>query len=227
MLDQISNIFRLGVKELLGVRSDMILVLLIVYSFTYSVYGPARNSAGELANASVGIVDEDHSEASRRIRDSLRKPFVSSPREISVSEIDPAMDSGRFTFVLDIPPNFERDLTKGRWTPMQLNVDATAVSQVTTGVRYIQYVTAREVNELRGGRQGAGSEPGRSSQIQREPGRLPLRGDCSDHQQYHPRRDVPDRSSSHSRARARHARAPVGAAWGRPRSCSPKSGPTG
>src|SRR5262249_28054291 len=65
MFDRIGNIFRLGVKELLGVRSDVVLVLLIIYSFTYSVYGPAHNSAGELANASVGIVDEDHSESSR------------------------------------------------------------------------------------------------------------------------------------------------------------------
>src|SRR5262249_36023585 len=110
----------------------------------------ARNSAGELANASVGIVDEDHSEASRRIRDSMRMPFMLNPEEFSVSEIDRAMDSGRFTFVLNIPPNFERDLKKRRWTPIQLNVDATAMSQVTTGVRYIQNVVNREVAKVRG-----------------------------------------------------------------------------
>src|SRR5262245_8442846 len=150
MWKRIENAFRLGGKELRGVGADIVLVFLIAYSFTYSVYQPAQNSAGELANASVGIVDEDHSEASRRIRDAMRKPFVLPAKELSVDEIDRAMDSGRYTFVIDIPPNFERDLIKGRWTPIQLNVDATAMSQVTTGVRYIQYVIAQEVTALRG-----------------------------------------------------------------------------
>src|SRR5262249_23105766 len=115
MWARIQNVYRLGIKELLGVRNDVVLVFLIAYSFTYSVYQPAQNSAGELANASVGIVDEDHTEASRRIRDAIRKPFALPAKELSVNEIDRAMDSGRFTFVIDIPPNFERDLTKGRW----------------------------------------------------------------------------------------------------------------
>jgi ABC-2 type transport system permease protein len=150
MWARIQNVYRLGVKELLGVRNDVVLVFLIAYSFTYSVYQPAQNSAGELANASVGIVDEDHSEASRRIRDAIRKPFALPAKELSIREIDRAMDSGRFTFVIDIPPNFERDLTKGRSTPIQLNVDATAMSQVTTGVRYLQYVIAQELAGLRG-----------------------------------------------------------------------------
>jgi ABC-2 type transport system permease protein len=61
MWARIQNVFRLGIKELRGVRADIVLVFLIVYSFTYSVYEPARNSAGELANASVAVVDEDRS----------------------------------------------------------------------------------------------------------------------------------------------------------------------
>jgi ABC-2 type transport system permease protein len=158
MWERIANIYRLGVKELRGVRADVVLVFLIVYSFTYSVYEPARNSAGELANASVAIVDEDHSEASRRIRDAMRRPFALPAEVISVTEIDPAMDTGRFTFVINIRPNFERDLMEGRWTPIQLNVDATAMSQVTTGVRYIQYVIAQEITALRGYPGGAPPE---------------------------------------------------------------------
>jgi ABC-2 type transport system permease protein len=150
MLDRIANVYRLGVKELLGVRNDVVLVFLIAYSFTYSVYQPAKNSTGELANASVAIVDEDHSEASRRIRDALRRPFVLPAQEISIAEIDPDMDSGRFTFVLNIPPHFERDLVRGRVAPIQINVDATAMSQVTTGVRYIQNVIVQEIQNLRG-----------------------------------------------------------------------------
>jgi ABC-2 type transport system permease protein len=150
MWERIENVFRLGIKELRGVRVDLVLVFLIVYSFTYSVYEPARNSAGELANASVAIVDEDHSEASRRIRDAMRLPFALPAEVVSIDEIDRAMDLGRYTFVVDIPPNFERDLMRGRWKPVQFNVDATAMSQVTTGARYIQHVIAQEVAALRG-----------------------------------------------------------------------------
>jgi ABC-2 type transport system permease protein len=158
MWERIENIFRLGIKELRGVRADLVLVVLIVYSFTYSVYEPARNSTGELANASVAIVDEDHSEASRRIRDAMRKPFALPADVISIDEVDRAMDLGRYTFVVNIPPNFERDLMKGRWTPLQFNVDATAMSQVTTGARYVQNVIAQEVAALRGYPQGAPPE---------------------------------------------------------------------
>jgi ABC-2 type transport system permease protein len=158
MWERIQNIFRLGIKELRGVRADMVLVFLIIYSFTYSVYEPARNSAGELANASVAIVDEDHSEASRRIRDAMRRPFALPPDVISIDEVDRDMDLGRYTFVVNIPPHFERDLMRGRWAPVQFNVDATAMSQVTTGARYVQNVIAQEVASLRGYPEGAPPE---------------------------------------------------------------------
>src|SRR5262245_9808078 len=158
MWNHISNVYRLGVKELLGVRYDVVMVGLIAYSFTFSVYEPAQNAAGELSNASVAFVDEDHSEASRRIRDALRQPFVKPAAELSITEIDPAMDLGRFTFVINVPPNFERDVMEGRNPPVQLNVDATATSQVTTGVRYIVNVINQEVTTLRGYPGGAESD---------------------------------------------------------------------
>src|SRR5262249_34557067 len=104
MWNHISNVYRLGVKELLGVRYDVVMVALIAYSFTFWVSQPAKNAAGELENAWVAVVDEDHSEASGRIRDALRQPFVKPPVELSIDEIDRAMDTGRFTFVIDIPP---------------------------------------------------------------------------------------------------------------------------
>ena len=55
-------------------------------------------------DASVAVVDEDRSELSRRINAALRRPFVLTPGRLSVEEIDPATDAGRYTFVLDIPP---------------------------------------------------------------------------------------------------------------------------
>ena len=47
------------------------------------------------------------------------------------------MDTARYTFVLDIPPDFERDV-RGRPAPaVQVDVDATAMMQAGIGAGYI------------------------------------------------------------------------------------------
>jgi ABC-2 type transport system permease protein len=103
----LDNVYRLGIKELFSLRRDLILVFLIVYSFSYGVYTPAKNAAFGMINASVGIVDEDRSALSLRIRDVLRAPYFLEPGTLAVHEIDRAMDSAQFTFVIDIPPNLK------------------------------------------------------------------------------------------------------------------------
>jgi ABC-2 type transport system permease protein len=149
-----ANVYRLGVKELAGVRYDVVLIVLIVYAFTYAVYVPAKSARTDLADASVAVVDEDHSELSRRITASLRRPFVRTPGQLSVAEIDRALDAGQYTFVLNIPPEFQTDVVRGRSTAVQVNVDATAMSQAGSGVRYILNAVTQELNEFARG-QGA------------------------------------------------------------------------
>ena len=56
------------------------------------------------------------------------------------------MDAGRYTFVLDIPANFQRDVLAGRRPVVQLNVDATRMSQAFAGSGYIQQMVSDEVN---------------------------------------------------------------------------------
>jgi len=50
--------------------------------------------------------------------------------------------------VLDIPPNFQRDVLAGASPAIQLNVDATRMSQAFTGSGYVQQIVAGEVNEF-------------------------------------------------------------------------------
>lgn len=154
MWGRLANIYRLGVKELFGIRYDTVLLVLIVYSFTYAVYVPAQSARMELADASVGIVDEDHSELSRRFVMALRKPFVLPPGRITVAEIDRAMDAGQYTFTINIPPEFQADVLKGRSTSIQLNVDATAMSQAGAGVRYVQNTFTQELTDFSRGSGG-------------------------------------------------------------------------
>ena len=121
--------------------------------FTYAIYAPARQASTEVRKAAVAIVDEDGSPLSRRIRDALLPPRFLPPAALTVQEIDAAMDTGRYTFVIDIPPDFQTDVARGRRPAIQLNVDATAMTQAGTGASYIQSIIAQELTAFLGGPQ--------------------------------------------------------------------------
>lgn len=101
-----------------------------------------------LHKAAIAIVDEDSSPLSARIVSSFYPPHFLTPRLITLAEMDQGMDNGKFTFVLDIPPNFQRDVLAGRSPAIQLNVDATRMSQAFTGSGYIQQMVSTEVTEF-------------------------------------------------------------------------------
>src|ERR1700756_2762201 len=109
-MQQLRHIFQLGIKELLSLFRDPVLLFLIAYSFTFSVYTPSKSAVMDVVNASVAVVDEDHSTISRRIQDALLPPLFLKPAVIPHSEINRAMDEGKYTFIIDIPPKFQHDL---------------------------------------------------------------------------------------------------------------------
>lgn len=145
MLQHLQTIYRLGVKELISLRSDPLMLSLIAYFFTFAVYSPAKDAPMELRSASVAIVDEDRSVLSQRIADALLPPFTLEPGTLASNEIDAAMNAGRYSFVIDIPPQFQADVLAGRQPAVQLNVDATAMVQAGHGAAYMQNVIGREV----------------------------------------------------------------------------------
>ncbi|WP_166423323.1 ABC transporter permease [Paraglaciecola sp. 20A4] len=140
------NIYWLGRKELRSVLGDFILVLLIAYSFSVAIYAEATATSESVNNASVAIVDEDHSALSRAIANALFPPYFKVPEVISAREVDEAMDHDRFMFVIGIPPNFERDVRNGDQPSIQISIDATAVIQASLGNAYIQNIVTDEVN---------------------------------------------------------------------------------
>jgi ABC-2 type transport system permease protein len=145
MRRRLINILALGVKELFSMRADPILLLLIAYTFSYAVYAVATGAKLELDNASIAIVDEDHSEISRRIKGAILPPFFKPAEEISASKIAPTMDANRFMFVVEIPPKFEQDLVSNRRPSAQINLDATAVAQAGNGAGYLQEIILQQV----------------------------------------------------------------------------------
>ena len=143
-----ASIYRLGVKELWSLARDPVMLVLIAYTFTVSIYVAATAMPETLHNAPLAIVDEDASPLSARIASAFYPPRFKPPAMIPLSGIDAGMDAGDYTFVLDIPPEFQRDVLAGRSPTLQLNVDATRMSQAFTGSSYIQQMVMGEINEF-------------------------------------------------------------------------------
>ena len=151
---RLANVYRLGRKELVSLRYDPVLVFLIVYSFTIAIIAPAKGVRLELHNGSVAVVDEDRSRLSRSLVESLRSPFFQPAALIDLDQVEPGMDAGRYTFVIDIPPGFQEDLGAGRRPALQVNVDATAMAQAGAGARYIESSVDEEIRSFLRGFQG-------------------------------------------------------------------------
>jgi ABC-2 type transport system permease protein len=148
MVRSLDNILRLGMKELFSLRNDAVMVFLILYTFTVAIYTVANGVKTEVSNASVGVVDEDQSNLSRTFAAALLKPYFKAPQAISPAEIDDALDSGRHSFVIDIPPGFEADILAGRAPTLQISVDATAMTLAGNGTGYIQSIIAAELGRF-------------------------------------------------------------------------------
>jgi ABC-2 type transport system permease protein len=144
-VNKLAHIFRLGLKELTSLRHDSVLLLFLLYAFSVAVYMPATGSVIGVHHASVAIVDEDRSPLSRHLAEILQPPEFQIPELLPYDQLDAAMDSGRFTFVIDIPANFQADLLAGRQPALQLNVDATAMSQAFMGARDLGRILQREL----------------------------------------------------------------------------------
>jgi len=153
------NIYRLTIKEMRSIRADRIMPVLVAYTFTIAIYSVATGASTEATNLAVAVVDEDHSDLSRRIADGLTPPTFKPAVEIAASEIDASMDSERFVFVIEIPPQFEEDILAGRQPSVQINVNATAVAQAFNGMTYIENVIVNYVTEFITGREGLMGAP--------------------------------------------------------------------
>ncbi|QPO10316.1 ABC transporter permease [Thalassospira sp. A40-3] len=149
---RISNIYRLGIKELFSLRRDMVLMALIVWAFSFAIYNAATGFSHDLRRGSIAIADQDGSALSLRISDAFLAPYFQEPVRIAERDIDAAMNSGEFTFVLVIPPRFEADVVSGRDPEVQLNIDATAMMQAGIGQGYVSNIIAQEVSTWLGGK---------------------------------------------------------------------------
>ncbi len=148
MRRHLNHVFRLGIKELWSLWRDPMMLFLIIFTFTFAVYSAGKSMPDTLHRTAIAIVDEDDSPLSARIFTAFYPPTFTPPARIALPDVDPLLDAGRYTLVLVIPPNFERDVLAGRRPAVQLNVDATRMSQVFTGSAFAQQIIAGEVAEF-------------------------------------------------------------------------------
>lgn len=147
-MKRVANIFWLGTKELRSLQRDTVLVVFVVYAFTFAIYSQAKGTSSEVHNASIAFVDEDQSTLSKRLFESFYPPRFKHPRTIEATQIDSLMDDGTYMFVVNIPPRYEADLRAGRRPELQVNVDATAMQQASIGAGYIRNILSDEVSSF-------------------------------------------------------------------------------
>ena len=142
------NIFALTFKELKSLLYDPVLMVLIIYMFSFAIIALAKMEMTEIKNATVAMIDNDKSMLSYRLKDSLLPPKFKEVKEISPKIVDRQMDIGNFTFVIDIPPNYEKDMIAGKNPSVQLLIDATAMTQAGIGASYISQAFIAEIRDF-------------------------------------------------------------------------------
>lgn len=138
------NVWHLGLKELRCVLKDRTMMAAIVVSFTVAIYVVAVGTKTDVSHVAVGVVDRDGSALSLRLRDAVRAPMFQAPVPVTEDEALKGLETGRFLFVLDIPPHFEADVHAYRSPAVQVHMDATAMAQGRLGAAYLEEIIVRE-----------------------------------------------------------------------------------
>ncbi len=145
MMQSLRNILRLTVKELRAIRRDKVMIVLILYVFTVAVNLVANAAKTDVHDLSVAVIDEDRSQLSRRLIDSIQPPLYAEPALLSPAEAAAAQKNGEYVLALSIPAGFERDLRAGKSAELMILVDATAVAQAGNGASFMQELLSQEL----------------------------------------------------------------------------------
>ena len=144
MIRAAATIAWLGLKELRSLAADPVMTLLIVWAFFFAVLMDAEAGSDIVNNTAVAVADIDDSALSRRMAGGIYPPYFQRPGEIDARHVEAAMDRGEVTFVVEIPPGFERALREGRRAELQIAVDATASMQAALGAGYLVEILSDE-----------------------------------------------------------------------------------
>ena len=141
-------IFWLGLKEMMSLRRDWVMMALLVWSFTLAPIMEATGVASSVNNASIAFADEGNSPLSRALATAFFPPEFQPVVQIEPGTGPTHMDAGRFIFIVAIPPGFEKDLRARRTPEIQVLIDATAMEQAGIGANYMTNILRAEIHRF-------------------------------------------------------------------------------
>ncbi|MEO1138207.1 MAG: ABC transporter permease [Pseudomonadota bacterium] len=145
---RIHRIFWLGLKEMMSLRRDWVMMMLLAYSFTLAPVMEATGVSTSVNNASIAFSDEDDSQLSRVLATAFFPPEFQPVVQIQPGTGAAQMDAGKFLFVVSVPPGFEQDLRAARAPEIQVLIDATAMEQAGIGSNYVTSILSDEIRRF-------------------------------------------------------------------------------
>jgi ABC-2 type transport system permease protein len=124
-------------KEFVQFFRNWILALFLAYTFTMMTYHNATSISKELKNASLVVIDNDRSAASRELVYRFHEPQFRFTEELSSERAGiKQLDSGQAAVLLDIPEQFDRDIREGRQVRVQVQLDGADASRAYLTATY-------------------------------------------------------------------------------------------
>ena len=128
-------------KEITSFMRSVMLVLLVLYSFTLDIYVAGNGIDIEPRNVVVGFVDYSGGGISQKILSSLHKPeFVQPIRFSSQRDLSQAIFNKEVMVGLVFDSDFEKLYRMGKDTQLNVLLDATSASQGFTTLTYLQNI---------------------------------------------------------------------------------------
>ena len=137
-------------KELIELARDpvtlgvaVILPLVLLFLFGYGI-------RFDVENVALGVRDQDRSAESERLVERFTQSgyFRRVADFSSAAEVTDALDRGRISIVLDIPPDFARSIAQARPVKVQVLVDGSFSPSALIFSSYASAIGARYANDL-------------------------------------------------------------------------------
>ena len=137
------------------------LLFLIAYAFTFSVYTPSKSAVMDVVNASIAIVNEDDSQAARALRDAMLPPLFLPAAADRLRRHQPRHGCRANTpSSWTCRRNSRRTWREDAKPDVQIITDATAMSQAGRGPGYIQRIITSTIEPFWSApRQGRNNAP--------------------------------------------------------------------
>ena len=133
--------FMVFTKEIMSFMRSLMLVIVILYSFTADIYIAGAGMQIEPRNVIIGYVDESGGGLSQKILSHFHQPeFVAPQPFLSQQALSKAIFDKEVLVGMIFESDFERAYERGDNTHIDVLIDATAASQSLTTLAYLQNI---------------------------------------------------------------------------------------